>query len=159
MQISTVRFGEVEIDEGKIIRFKEGPPGLEEYVDFAILQFEESYPIIWLQSVQDGGVCLPVIESFLVMPDYAFNLTDEDVEELGLERAEDLHVIGVLVIPENIEAMTINLAAPIVINVRTGAAKQIMLGGGEYSVRYPIFREICRLLRKEDADAGAVKEG
>ena len=65
MTINTYRFGPVEIDEKKVINFSDGLPGLEEYTQFAILQFEGSYPIVWLQSIQEGNICLPVIDSFL----------------------------------------------------------------------------------------------
>ena len=158
MLIDTIRFGQVEIDEGKILHFSEGLPGLEEYNKFAILQFEESYPIVWLQSVVDGEVCLPVIDSFLAVSEYAFNLGDEDVKELKLEGPEDLHILSVLVIPDNIEQMTVNMAAPIIINMRTGEARQIILSGGEYNVRHPIFQEICSLIKEGEADAGSVEE-
>ena len=159
MQIDTIRFGQVNIDEKKLILFREGILGLEGLKTFALLQFEESYPIIWLQSVDDGDVCLPVLDTFAVMPDYVFNIDDEDVKQLGLKGPEDLHVISVLVIPDNIEQMTVNLAAPIIINTITGKAKQIMLGGSDYNVRTPIFPGICKMIREEgSADAGSVEK-
>ena len=157
MTINTVRFGDVEIDEKKILSFKDGLPGLEEYRRFAILQFEDSYPIIWLQSAENPEICLPVIDSFLVLPDYAFDMSDTDVRELGLTGPEDIHVVSVIVIPENIEQMTANLAAPIVINVRSGSARQIIIGG-EYNVRFPVFAEICRLIKEDEGHAGALAE-
>jgi len=159
MQIETVRFGLVDVDEKKLISFEGGIPGLEEYREYALLQFEESYPIIWLQSVDSGAICLPVLDTFAVLTGYVFDIDDKDVEELGLESPEELQVVSVLVIPDDIQRMTVNLAAPIIINSTTGKAKQIMLSGGDYNVRAPIFREICRLVREEgDADAGSVKK-
>ena len=160
MQIETVRFGLVEIDETKLISFNEGIPGLEEYNSYALLQFEESYPIIWLQSVQEGGVCLPVLDTFAVLTEYVFDIADEDVKDLELKGPEDLHVVSVVVIPEEIQSMTANLAAPIIINTVSGKAKQIMLTKSDYNVRAPIFADICKSINKEggDADAGTVTE-
>ena len=160
MQIDTVRFGEVNIDEEKLIMFDEGIPGLEEYRRYALLQFEESYPIIWLQSVDDGGICLPVLDTYAVLSGYVFDIDDADVKALELGGPEELHVVSVLVIPEDIQGMTVNLAAPIIINTTTGKARQIMLGGGDYNVRAPIFQDIFKLVMREegDADAGSVKE-
>lgn len=158
MQIETVRFGEIEVNDAKILNFKGGLPGLEEYKEFVVLRFEDSYPIFWLQSIEDKSVCLPVVDSFLVAPDYAFNLSDEEVGDLQISSPDELHVLSVLVIPENLDGMTMNLAAPIIININTGSAKQIILNGGEYNVRYPAFADICRLIREEEADAGTVKE-
>ena len=158
MTINTYRFGPVEIDENKIIYFDDGLPGLEEYKRFAILQFEGSYPIIWLQSTQEESICLPVIDSFFIKPEYSFDIRDDEVKQLWLAGPEDLKIISVLVIPENIEQMTINLAAPIIINTRNGKARQVILNNGEYNVRSPIFREIMRLIKEGDANAGSVKK-
>jgi len=159
MQIETVRFGSVEIDEAKLIVFNEGIPGLEKYRDYALLQFEESYPIIWLQSIDDGAICLPVLDTFAVLTGYVFDIDDETVHDLELKGPEELHVVSVLVIPEEIQEMTVNLAAPVIINTVSGKAKQIVLSGSDYNVRAPVFQDICRMVMKEeDADAGAVKE-
>ena len=160
MQIDTIRFGTVEVDEKKIIDFDKGIPGLEEFHRFSLLQFEDSYPIIWLQSVEDGAICLPVLDTFMVLSGYVFDIDDEDVKELELRAPEDLHVVSVLVIPDDLQRMTANLAAPIIINTVTGKAKQILLSGGDYNIRAPIFPDICAMVVREEghADAGSVKE-
>jgi len=159
MQIETMRFGTLEIEEKKILRFTEGLPGLESCREFAILQFAESGPVHWLQSVRDPEICLPIVSSFAIVKDYAFDISEEDVAHLGLESAEDVYIVSVVVIPENnIEQMTANMIAPIIINHRTGAAKQVIISNSEYSVRYPIFSAICNLLKEGDADAGAITQ-
>ena len=160
MQIETIRFGAMEVDDGKLLEFDEGIPGLEEFRKFALLRFEESYPIIWLQSVEDGGVCLPVMDTFAVLPGYVFDLEDEDVSHLDMKGPEDLLVVSVLVVPEEIKGMTANLAAPIVVNVSTGKAMQVMLSGSNYNIRTPIFSAICDMIMREEreADACSVKE-
>ena len=155
MQIETIRFGSVNIDKSKLITFCDGIPGLEEYRKYALLQFEESYPIIWLQSVDEGGICLPVLDTFAVLTEYVFDIEDEDVRILELNGPEDLHVVSVLVIPEDIRQMTVNLAAPIIINTVTGKAKQIMLSGSDYNVRVPVFQDICKVIVKEGGDTDA----
>jgi flagellar assembly factor FliW len=160
MQIDTLRFGAVDVDEKKLINFESGIPGLDEYHRYAILQFEESYPIIWLQSVDNGGICLPVLDTFAVLSGYVFDIDDKDARELGLVKREGLHVVSVLVIPDDIQRMTVNLAAPIIINTATGKAKQIMLSGGDYNVRAPIFQDIFKMIVREEgrADACSIQE-
>jgi len=158
MQIETVRFGPVEVDENKLITFGGGIPGLEEYSKYALLQFEECYPIFWLQSVEEGGICLPVLDTYAVLTGYVFDIDDGDVKEIELKGAEELFVASVLVIPEDIQGMTANLAAPIIINMVTGKAKQIMLTGSDYNVRAPVFKDICAMVNREEGgvDAGTV---
>ncbi|MCL2078467.1 MAG: flagellar assembly protein FliW [Oscillospiraceae bacterium] len=163
MQIDTLRFGMVEIDDNKLIDFGDGIPGLEQYRAYALLQFEESYPLVWLQSTEDTGICLPVLDTFAVLPNYVFDLEDADVKSLGIKNPDELHVVSVVVIPEDIKGMTVNLAAPIVINTKTGKAKQIVLTGTDYNVRAPVFQEICNAVAGSEAhgeeggiDAGSV---
>jgi len=158
MQIDTLRFGPVEVDEAKLIVFDGGIPGLEQYRIYALLQFEESYPLVWLQSTEDTGICLPVLDTFAVLSDYVFDIDDTDVKQLELKGPDELHVVSVVVIPEDIQGMTVNLAAPVIINTTNGKAKQIVLSGSEYNVRAPVFQEICNTVAREegDGDAGAV---
>jgi flagellar assembly factor FliW len=160
MQLETLRFGLVDIDEEKLITFDDGIPGLDNYKKYALLQFEESYPIIWLQSVDEGGICLPVLDTFAVLTGYVFDIDDEDVKALELNGPEDLHVVSVLVIPDEMQRMTVNLAAPIIINTVTGKAKQILLNGTDYNVRAPVFQDIFKVIKGEEGatDAGSVAE-
>jgi len=160
MQIDTLRFGTVDVDETKLIEFGDGIPGLEQYRKYALLQFEESYPIVWLQSMDDRGICLPVLDTFRVLPNYVFDIDEADVKALELKNPDELHVVSVVVIPEDIQGMTVNLAAPIIINTNTGQARQIVLTGTEYNVRAPVFQDICNIVSREegDDDAGSVQE-
>ncbi|MCL2248398.1 MAG: flagellar assembly protein FliW [Oscillospiraceae bacterium] len=155
MQIDTLRFGNVEVDEAKFLDFEEGVPGLEQYHTYALLQFEESYPLVWLQSTEETGICLPVLDTFSVLPDYVFDIDETDVKRLQLTKPDDLFVVSVVVIPDEISGMTVNLAAPIIINTSSGKAKQIMLSGSEYNVRVPIFQEICKLVAREEGEDDA----
>jgi len=137
MRIATAHFGEVEIDDNKVLFFENGLPGLEDNKRFALLSNEESRPINWFQSLDHWEIALPVIDPFLVCPDYAFDIPQADVDALEIKQVEDVYVLNVLVIPRN-GGITINLAAPIVINVKNNRGKQIILDDKKYSVRMPI---------------------
>ncbi|MCL1816353.1 MAG: flagellar assembly protein FliW [Clostridiales bacterium] len=157
MEINTLRFGKLVIDDHKLLRFNKGLPGLEACREFAILQFEESNPLHWLQSTEKAEICLPIMNSFAICPNYAFDISDEDVQELSLASPQDVYVVNVVLIPQqDIEHMTANMVAPIIINYRTGLAKQIIINSGEYNVRYPVFQAICNLIKEDEADARAV---
>jgi flagellar assembly factor FliW len=146
----------MEIDGAKLLGFAAGIPGLEEYTSFAVLNFEDSYPIMWLQSTEEPRISLPVIDPFTITPDYAFDLSDEDVRELELEGPADVQVLAVLVIPEQMEDMTANYAAPVIVNTRTGAAKQVILGGDAHSARTPVFLDVAKFLRGGSGNADTV---
>lgn len=158
MLIPSIRFGEIEIEEKKIISFPQGLPGLENIKRFTLISHEKTYPINWLQAVDEPYISLPVVEPFLVMPEYEFNISDSDTGDLALTKRGDLHIVNVVVIPEKIENMTVNLAAPILINVRMNLGKQIVFDRKNYQIRYPAFEAICRNFREVRENAGADTE-
>ena len=148
MKIPTAHFGEVEIDDKKILTFDKGLPGLEEDTRYALLSNEDSRPVSWLQSLDHREVSLPVMDPFLVCPDYSFDISQNDVEALAVDEIKDVYVLSILVIPKNVNAMTINLSAPIIINVRNSKGCQIILDDRKYRVRVPV----SELLEKSGKD-------
>ncbi len=145
--ITTSHFGEIEIDEENILHFDKGLPGLDEDKRFALLSNEDSRPISWLQSLDHLEISLPVIDPFKLCPDYSFDISTEDVVNLQIEQVKDVYVLCVLVIPTNIESMTINLSAPIIINVKNKKGSQIILDDRKYRMRTPVSELIGRSLK------------
>ena len=161
MQIDTLRFGQIEVDEDKIVDFAEGIPGFEDLKKFVLLSPEQTRPIYWMQAIGNGEIALPVLSSFDILEDYSLEIPDDMVEELKLEGIEDLLVLNVAVLPEDISQMTANLAAPILMNVRLNIGKQIVIDSKEHPTRYPIFEDICKAMNAEggeEANAGTDKK-
>lgn len=148
MKIQTAHFGEVEIDENNILIFEKGLPGLEHDISYALLSNEDSRPVCWLQSLGHKEISLPVMDPFAICRDYSFDISTDDVNELGIEQVKDVYVLSILVIPQNVNAMTINLSAPIIINVKNKKGRQIILDDRKYRVRVPV----SELLRKPVKD-------
>jgi flagellar assembly factor FliW len=138
MKIQTAHFGDVEIDDKKILFFDKGLPGLEDDKRYALLSNEDSRPISWLQSLDHREISLPVMDPFLICPDYSFDISQNDVETIKIDDIKDVYVLCILVIPQNVNAMTINLSAPIIINVRNSKGCQIVLDDRKYRVRVPV---------------------
>ena len=154
MFLETGRFGNIEIAEEKTINFSEGIPGFEKLKRFVLLQSEETKPVCWLQSLDDGNVSLSVIDPFLVLDDYSLDVGERELLGLKVKDAEDIFVVNVVVIPEDIRNITINLAAPIIINVPQGLGKQIVIENCEYPTRYPMFKELCKILDMQEGVEG-----
>ena len=70
MKISTTRFGDISIDEARVIQMREGMLGFEQLKRYVLLMHDEKIPFWWLQSVKDGSVAFVVINAFAVKPDY-----------------------------------------------------------------------------------------
>ena len=145
MNITTVRFGEIEIDENKIITFEEGLPGFEECKNFILLEAEDSKMIYWLQAVQFPEIALCVLNVFKAIEDYAPFIPNDVFLELKANE-EDLLALTVLVVPEKISEMTTNLLAPILINHNLNIGKQCILDKGDYSARHKVFGNLKELI-------------
>lgn len=142
MKMKTRIFGEVDIDETKLIHFVNGIIGFPNLTEFALIHDEEKgsqASVRWLQSLQEEGFAMPVIDPLLVMPEYNPQVEDELLKPVGSLDNDQLLVLVTLTVPRDLTKMTVNLKAPIVVNVAERKACQIVAEGDEYVVKYPIY--------------------
>ena len=151
MKITTRVFGTIEIDDNKIIHFPSGIIGFPELTDFALVFDEEKgkdAPIRWLQSLQEAEFALPVMDPLLVAKDYNPEVEDNHLIPLGKMNQEDTLVLVTVTVPRDLEKMSVNLQAPIIINADTKKATQIIVNAEKFPVKYYIY-DIFRELKKE----------
>ena len=141
MLVKTKFFGEVELPEEKIVTLDRGLIGLEQYKKYTILYDceKEETNISWFQSVEEPTLALPVIKPWLVREDYNPVVEDELLESLGELTEENLVILLTMTVPENIEEMSVNLKAPIIINADTRKGTQIAVENKDYEVKYKIY--------------------
>ena len=156
--IIETRFGTSETSENKIIDFPAGLPGFEELRRFIIVEADNTKPIYWLQSIENKHIALPVIVSFAIISDYNIDIRENELEDLDLESKNDLLILNVVVIPEDVRKMTVNLAAPVVINAKRGIGKQIIIDAAELPLRFPVYEAIRNSLKGGEKDAGSLSE-
>lgn len=140
MKISTTRFGDISIDESRIVRMKEGMLGFEHLKRYVLLTQDKETPFLWFQSVDDGSIAFVVIHSFIVKPDYEPVIPDDEVRLLEIESSggEEVVVLSVVTIRSDPFTVMANLRAPIVVNAEKMLAKQVILVDGEYPVQYSL---------------------
>ncbi len=159
MRINTQRFGEIEVENEKVIRFENGIPGFESLHAFVILHVEQTAPVHWLQSVEEPGIALTVVDPFTMVGSYSLEISEIEAKELRLNGQADLMVLGVTVIPEDITKMTVNLAAPILINTKKGIGKQIVMDNREFNTRHPVYKGFLNAVKGGNAGAGTDAKG
>lgn len=136
MNILTKFFGNIEIDEKDIINFPSAIPGFNELNKFIILSFEDNKSLKCLQSIDDVNVCLLIITPWEHFKDYSIELSDEEIGELNLRSEEEAMVYNIITVRG--DKLTVNLVAPLIINVIKGVGKQIILSNTNYKVRQEI---------------------
>lgn len=141
MKINILHFGEVECSEEEILRFPKGLFGFPEETQFYLMMSPEQAPFMVLQSLLTPHLAFVVIDPWMIEPDYGFDLPKETKEELYVENEEDIMVLGIVVIPDNIKKMTINLRAPLIINIARRVGEQIILSEDRFDIRHPMLKD------------------
>ncbi|MBO2534261.1 flagellar assembly protein FliW [Rummeliibacillus suwonensis] len=127
MKIDTKFLGQVEVEKEQLITFEEGIPGFPDEKQFVLIPFGENTPFIILQSTNTVQTGFVLAFPYLFKADYAFDLSDEDVEALSIEKQEDIITYAIVTLKDTLPNSTINLLAPIVINTKKQQGKQIIL--------------------------------
>ncbi len=149
MVINTRVFGEVTIEDNKLIHFPSGIVGFPELQDFALIHDPdqgENGGIRWMQSVQEPQFAMPVIDPLRVKEDYNPVVEDDLLMPIGDIDPDDLLVLVTITVPSDLTQMTVNLMAPFIINAGNRKAAQIIVDG--YEVKFPVY-EILQNKQKE----------
>ncbi len=142
MKINTKIFGEIDIAEDKIILFENGIVGFPELKRFALLHDEEKgtdVGIRFLQSLDEPGFAMPVMDPLVVKPDYDPEVDDELLAAAGHVTMDNILVLVTVTIPGDLTKMSVNLQGPFVINVEENKACQVIVEKGTYPVKFPIY--------------------
>ncbi len=86
MKADTRLFGQIEIEPEKIIEMEQGLIGFPDLKHFTLIydsEREQKSAIIWLQSMDDGDVAMPVMVPTDLIPDYQPTVNNELLEKLG----------------------------------------------------------------------------
>ena len=136
MIYKTRDFGEREIPDSKVIIFKQPVFGFDDYKRYTLIFDEEiGEQIVWLQSLEEPGLCFLLFNPSQYEEFYKPEITEENEKLLG---TGDYACWTVLSLKDDFEASTVNLKSPVIINTTTGVAAQIILEQ-DYPVRHPIM--------------------
>ena len=137
MNIETSRFGPLEVDEGRLIRFEKGMLGFPDQHEYALVQTAEDSGFYWLQAVDRPELAFVVCDPRLFVPDYIVPVKLEDLSQIGLSEPSAAQVFAVVNKVDNM--LTGNLQGPIVVNVESRQARQLVLSDRRYSTRHPLM--------------------
>ena len=145
-KVDTVRFGEIDVEEDKIVHFDQGIPAFEDEHEFIVIPYDAESPYYFMQSLATPDLAFLLTVPFVFFPEYEFELDDMSLKELGIKRQEEVLLYVLITIPGGkVEDMTANLMAPVVINTTNMHARQIVLERSGYTTRHRLFpkKEEC----------------
>ncbi|WP_312573458.1 flagellar assembly protein FliW [Clostridium sp.] len=140
MELNSKHHGVINYSEEDIIFFKNGLPGFEDLKKFIVFPLKDNDSFSIIHSIEeDLGIIL--ISPFMVKENYEFKLKENFVEELKIKEPNEVMVYTTVTLNSNIEKITTNLKAPIVINRFSKLGKQIIIDNESYKIKEPIFKE------------------
>lgn len=138
--IDLPRFGLCSFAASEVIAFPWGLPGFAQLRRFLVLSVPGQDGYIWLQSLDDVKVALPLCDPWSLFDDYEATLPHYARESLAIDAPDDFCILSVCVVGDGAAQMSINLLAPVVINLKTRIGRQVALENQRYAVRTPIPR-------------------
>ena len=124
MLVPTTRFGQVQANQDDVIVFPQGLIGFESSRQWLILPDPENSEVLWLQSLTQPQVALPLISPRRFAPDYRVGVTNRSLAPLHLRNADRVFIMNVM--SKSGKTLTINLRSPIVINLTQRLACQVI---------------------------------
>jgi flagellar assembly factor FliW len=138
VRVSTERFGELEVEDDRILTFPDGLPGFPQATKFALIDVHGNEAFLWLQSLEDPTLAFLSTVPWPFFPDYEPEVPDSEQELLGLTDAGDAMVLCLLTIRREEGEVTANLLGPLVVNQRTRVGRQVVLADSDYPLRAPL---------------------
>jgi flagellar assembly factor FliW len=138
MIIDTSRFGRLEVDGERLIRFEQGILGFPQQDRYALIQTGDGSSFYWLQAVDRAELAFVVCDPRLFVPEYRVPIKKEELSFLGLADASGAQVF--VIVNKVGDLMTGNLQGPLVVNLDTRAARQLVLSDRRFSTRHPLMR-------------------
>lgn len=142
--LETIKIGTIQYSKDSVITFKYGIPGFEAEKEFIIYKEDDDNPFVYLQSVHNPGLTFMITNPFNFYSDYQFELDDTTKEELSIKKREDVEVWGLISISNEIKNTTINLKAPLIININNKKGKQYILHNLDYQTKTPLFPQVIQ---------------
>jgi flagellar assembly factor FliW len=139
LTIESTRFGTLDVPDEAVLDFPNGLIGLGG-TRYTLIAREESAPFLWLHSLEDPSLAIPVTNPWFFFSSYEVEVSDSEAERIGITDPADADVYVTVRAGETIEDFRANLRAPILVS--GGRGHQVINEASDTSVRAPLFSEV-----------------
>ena len=129
IKVMTSRFGEIEVNKADVITLPDGLIGFPECKNYVLLDQHKDGVFKFMQSLDDGAIAFTVMDPTQICPEY----------KASVQSSDDCELIALVTMPNNPNNATVNLKAPLVIDIATRTGKQVIISGDKYHTRHNIL--------------------
>lgn len=140
MEIVSPIHGAITYDLEEVIKFEKSIPGFEGMNNFIIKDADEESPFKILQSIDDVNIGFVLISPFDVEESYEIKLTDELIDRLRIKDSSDVVLYSLVTLSSKVENITVNLRAPLVINIKEKKGEQFIVDKEIYKIKHPLLK-------------------
>ncbi len=138
MILQTTRFGDVEIDESRIMHFPAGLLGFSSHTRYVLLQPEEDAVFFWLQCVDTPDLAFVITDPSIWTPEYEAPVRQDQMDELELADFDDAQVF--VIVNKHGDELTANYQGPLLVNTVTRRGTQLVLADKRWTTRHALLR-------------------
>lgn len=138
MRLNTRNFGEIEVEDQKVIMFEEGIPGFEMLKKFTFVDSEDDI-FNYLQSIENTDICFIIVDPYKFVKDYAPVINESYFQKLGGGASEEFVLFSIVCLKNCIEESTINLAGPLLIHSEYKKGVQVVTEDKKYRVNHKLI--------------------
>jgi flagellar assembly factor FliW len=126
------RVGKIEIDASRTLHFA-GLPGFPAARNFALVPHGNDSAFAWLASLDQPDLAFVVAEPGKLFPEVPLPIAGRDLAAVGAASREEVLLLAIANLSGGDACL--NLAAPILVNVRTRSAAQVVLADATLPLR------------------------
>ena len=138
VRVASARFGEFQVPIDRILHFPQGLIGFPRARRFVILDHRPGSPFKWMLCLEQPDLAFAVVEPATLVPGYQAPL-ELAARTLRVDPS-DVALFVIVTIPADPTAMTVNLMAPVVVDVRTRSSRQLVLEDSRCDPSYLVCR-------------------
>lgn len=140
MELLSPIHGNINYNLEEVIKFKKSIPGFDGINNFIIRDADVESPFKILQSIDDANIGFVLISPFDVEESYEIKLADELLDRLNIRESSDVVLYSLVTLSSKVENITVNLKAPLVININEKKGEQFIVDKEIYKIKHPLMK-------------------
>src|SRR4051794_39779031 len=138
--IDSTRFGLLEVPDEAVLEFPHGLIGLGGS-RYTLIAREESAPFLWLHSLEDASLAIPVTNPWHFFASFEVEISDAEAARIGISDPDEADVYVTVRSGESLDDFHANTRAPIIVAHSRG--HQVINEAGGTSVCATLFAEVA----------------